>query len=144
MSLWLFRSWKLKCQEECALDSLLGSGTVFQRPGILLWELDLCHERWGKELLLPLQKSINRQEYAFSSWFCWTLWTGFPGVPPTSTPTPAPAWQELTYPMGWTALCWLVPFLGSFPPTFIYFLNTFFCSLQLITTFQKKKNKTKL
>lgn len=44
-------------QEQCALHILLGPGTVFQRPRTP------CHERWGKELLLPLQESINKRTH---------------------------------------------------------------------------------
>lgn len=46
-------SSETKMSKKTALDSLLGPGTCFQRPGILLRELDLCHEKWGEGAASP-------------------------------------------------------------------------------------------
>lgn len=40
----------------------LALAQFFRGQGSCL-ETDPCHERWGKELLLPLQESINRRTH---------------------------------------------------------------------------------
>lgn len=116
----------------------LALAQFFRGQGSCL-ETDPCHERWGKELLLPLQESINRRTHILAPGSVGPICIGFPA--PTSTPTPAPAWQESTYLMGWTESCWSFPFLGSFPPTFI-FLKTYTLLLTAVNynLSEKKKN----
>lgn len=95
-------------------------------PGTM--EMNSCQWETAKGLASTLQMSIRRREFAFSSWFS-LIYLDQHSIPPPShldcMNSPIQRnWQNCG---DW--------FLSP-SPTFI-FKNTFFCSLQLITPFQK-------
>lgn len=131
-------------QEQCALRILLGPGTVFRGQGSCLGRQTFVMRGGERSCFCFYSRASIGENTLLAPGSVGPIWTGFPGVPPTSTPTPAPAWQEPTYLMGWTEPCWWFPFLGSFPPTFIFFLKKTYTLLLTAVNYNLSEKKKKL